>query len=260
VSTPIYERDSFINALDERRFSFTRRSFVQVLSDVGLARDGTPDLEVWLTETGSFVSPPQDPKGMRAQADHFMEVLNVQLARPWYTLTFFYELMEPGFGFDGYGIVATNPDGSLFFKSAFLALQQRLWTDSRLSGPAPPDFQPSVNRICSRLGSNNFFSILDQDHYSFQGVEGELVTITLTPNTEGAYEGRWATLTLEGGDLAFRWSMGELANDITTTLPKTSAYTIKVIEQPSSVDARFTGDYCVTLESSYAAYQTLERD
>ncbi|WP_143301374.1 hypothetical protein [Candidatus Entotheonella palauensis] len=260
VSTPIYERDSFINALDDRRFPVTRRSFIDVLSDVGLAHDGEPDLEVWVTETGYFADPPRDPHSMRAQANHFMEVLNVQLVRSWYTNTFFYELVDPGAGFDGFGITANNGDGTFFLKDAYLALQHRLFTDSRLSGPAPPGFEPNIGRICSRLGSSRILSILDQDPYRFRGVEGELVTVLLTPNPDGSHDGRRATLTLSGGGLHFRWSMSALANDITTTLPETTTYRIKVIEQPRSPGPKFTGDYCVTLESSEGAYQTLERD
>ncbi len=261
VSTSIYERDSFVNALDDRRFSFTRRSFLDVLQDVGLAHDGEPDLEVWITETGAYVNPPKDADGMRAQANHFMEVLNVQLARPWYTKTFFYELIDPGNAADGHGIAAVNADATFFLKDAYLTLQHRLLTDSRLSGPAPPGFQPNIGRICARLGSSRFFSFLDQDHYRFHGFAGELVTVTLAPNPDGSHEGRRATLTLAGGGLTFRWSMSALANDITTTLPKTRTYKIDVIEQPEVADgSKFTGDYCVTLESSDGAYRTLERD
>lgn len=261
VSTSIYERDSFVNALDDRRFSFTRRSLVDVLSDVGLAHNGEADLEVWITETGRFVDPPTDADGMRAQADHFMEVLNVQLARRWYTKTFFYELVDPGNAADGHGIAVINDDDTFFLKDAYLTLQYRLLTDSRLSGPAPPGFQPNIGRICSRLGSRNFFSFLDQDHYRFHGFAGELVTVTLAPNPDGSHKGRRATLTLEGGGLTFRWSMSDLANDITTTLPKTRTYKIDVIEQPGMADgSKFTGDYCVVLESSDGAYRTLQRD
>ncbi len=260
VSTEVYERDSFVNALDDRRFPFTRRSLIDVLSEVGLAHDGEPDLEVWITETGRFVNPPRDINGMRAQANHFMEVLNVQLVRRWYTNTFFYELIDPGAGFDGHGIVALNENGTIFLKDAYIALQNRLFTDARLSGPAPPGFQPHIGRICSRLGSSSIFSLLDQDHYRFHGTEGELVTILLAPNPDGSYKGQRATLTLEGGGLNFRWSMSALANDITTTLPATRAYKVKVIEQPRIAGPKFTGDYCVTLESSFGAAQTLERD
>ncbi len=261
VSTSIYERDSFVNAVDDRRFSFTRRSFIDVLRDMGLAHNGQSDLEVWITETGHFVNPPRDPDGMRAQANHFMEVLNVQLARPWYTKTFFYELVDLGRASDGHGIAAFNDDGTTFLKDAYLTLQHRLLTDSRLSGPAPPGFQPHISRICSRLGSSRFFSFLDRDHYRFHGFAGELVAIRLAPNPDGTHKGKHATLTLEGGGLTFRWSMSALANDITTTLPKTRTYKIDVIEQPNVADgAKFTGDYCLTLESADGAYRTLERD
>jgi hypothetical protein len=65
---------------------------------------------------------------------------------------------------------------------------------------------------------------------------------------------------LEGHGLFFV-SRGPLMNDITVTLPNTGDYKVIVTEQTDFEEgSRFRGDYCVTLESSDAAFATFERD
>jgi len=50
-------------------------------------------------------------------------------------------------------------------------------------------------------------------------------------------------------------------NDITVTLSHTGGYKVIVTEQTDFEEgSRFRGDYCVTLESSDAAFATFERD
>lgn len=66
VATPIWERDSYVNALDDRRFASTRAALIDVLHDAGLAPDRIPVFDVWVTETGKRVDPPTDPQGMAA--------------------------------------------------------------------------------------------------------------------------------------------------------------------------------------------------
>lgn len=262
VATPLWERDSFVNALDDQRLEATRPALLDVLKQLGLAPDGIPVFEIWITETGMRVEPPTDPQGMAEQAARYMEVLNVQAARPWYTNTFFYEIIDaPSAEHAGYGLATMYEDGSVFYKDAYFALQSRLANDPRFApnGP-PPGYLPNASTTCARLGKSGFIRILDQDKFAFDGLQGELVTATLNGNANGSHEGSRATLMLEGNGLYFV-SQGPLFNDITTTLPESGRYRIYVAEQMGIAQGSpFRGDYCLTLESSYNAHTTLRED
>jgi hypothetical protein len=261
VATPPYERDSFVNALDDQRFSFTRPSFIDVLNQMGWAPDRIPVRQVWITETGYRAQPPTDEGEMRRQADRYLEILNVQAARPWYTNTIFYEIVDPNTEADGYGIMRYHPDGTYFLKEAYLDLQDRLATDPRFFPGGPGGYQPTETPVCTKLGQNGFFSSLpDADEFKFHGTAGELVSVRLDRDPRGPNEGKHATLILEGHGLFFV-SRGPLMNDITVTLPNTGGYKVIVAEQADFEEgSRFRGDYCVTLESSDAAFATFERN
>ena len=123
-----FSGDSFYNALQERRFSFTRRSLVNVLTDVGLATDGVPSIEVWITETGYHNRPATSASEMSAQRDYAMNTIDEQMARDWYTNTFFYEILDSNDDLDGFGITRREAAG-FFLKDAYLALQTRVATD-----------------------------------------------------------------------------------------------------------------------------------
>jgi hypothetical protein len=98
------------------------------------------------------------------------------------------------------------------------------------------------------------------DEFKFHGTVGELVSVRLDRDPRGSHQGQRATLILEGHGLYFV-SRGPLMNDITVTLPKSGRYTVIVAEQADFEEgSRFRGDYCVTLESSDAAFATFERD
>lgn len=129
----IWDGDSFVNALDHRRFTFTRRSFLDVLRETGHAPGGVPDREVWITETGYRCQPPTDAGEMNTQRDYYMRVIDEQLARAWYTNTFFYEILDSEDEIDGFGI--TRRSGSDFLrKPAFDALRDRIASEPELSG------------------------------------------------------------------------------------------------------------------------------
>jgi hypothetical protein len=262
VATPLWERDSYVNALDDRRLSETRPSLIDVLEDVGLAPNRLPVFEIWVTETGMRVEPPTEPQGMAEQVARYMEVLNVQVARPWYTHTFFYEMIDAPYAENaGYGIASVHEDGTVVYKDAYFALQARLANDPRFApeGP-PPGYLPNASTTCARLGKSGFIRILDQDKFEFDGLEGELMTATLTGNANGSHKGSRATLMLEGHGLYFV-SRSQLSNDITTTLRENGRYKIYVAEQPGIAQGSpFRGDYCLTLESSYNAHSTLRED
>ncbi len=258
VATPLWERDSFVNALDDRRFAATRPSLIDVLYQAGLAPHRIQVFDVWITETGLRAEPPTGPQAMAEQAARYMEVLNVQAARPWYTNTMFYEILDPrNPEHAGYGITSVLEDGSFFLKDAYLALQDRLATDARFAPNGPPaGYRPNATTRCARLGKSGFIRIPDQDRFEFHGHCGELVTATLERDPHGSHEGHRATLVLDGHGLFFV-SRGPLFNDITTTLPDTGRYKLFVAEQLGTAEgAPFRGDYCLTLESSHNAHTT----
>jgi hypothetical protein len=261
VATPLWERDSFVNALDDRRFDATRPALIDVLSKAGLAPDRIPVLDIWITETGLRVEPATEPQGMAEQAARYMEVLNVQAARSWYTNTIFYEIIDAPQPYDGYGIASVEENGTVFLKDAYFALQNRLTNDAWFAPEGPPaGLRPNTGRTCARLGRSGFIRLPDQDHFKFDGQAGELVTATLERNADGSYEGSRATLILEGHGLYFV-SRGPLSNDITTTLPETGRYKIHVAEQLGIAEGSpFRGDYCLALESSQGAHVTLGED
>ena len=262
VATPIWERDSYVNALDDRRFATSRRSLIDVLEDVGLAPGRIPMFDVWITETGLRASPPTDPRGMAKQAASYMEVLNAQAARTWYTNTMFYEIVDAPLPNDaGYGILGVDEQGGFILKDAYVALQNRLASDPRFAPHGPPaGYRPNASTTCARLGKRGFFRLLDQDRFAFHGEEGELVTATLEKRIDGNHKGSRATLIFAGHDSYF-FSRGQLPNDIIKTLPKTGRYRIYVVEQSELVDgAPFRGEYCLTLESSRNAHTTLAED
>jgi len=233
-----------------------------VLQDVGLAPNRIPVFEIWITETGMRVEPPTEPQSMAEQAARYMEVLNVQVARPWYTNTIFYEIIDaPDAEHAGYGIASVHEDGTVVYKDAYFALQHRLANDPRFASDGPPEgFLPNASTTCARLGRSGFIRTPDQDKFEFDGLQGELVTATLNGHANGSHEGSHATLMLEGHGLYYV-SQGPLFNDITTTLPETGRYQIYVAEQLGIAQGSpFRGDYCLTLESSYNAHTSLEED
>ncbi len=137
----IWDNDRFFEVLDHQRFWFTRRSFLQVLDETGHTIFGLPDREVWITETGYRNQPPMDAGEQATQETYYMRVIDEQLARQWYTNTFFYEILDSLDTLDGFGIVrrTSGPDATwndnFDFKDAYWALRDRIDTE--------PAFQPT---------------------------------------------------------------------------------------------------------------------
>ena len=130
--TQVWEGDSFINALEDRRYSFTRRSLMDVLTDTGYAQNGVPSFEVWITETGHHCDPPIDAGEMDYQEYHYQETMDAQLARDWWTNTFFYEILDSGDELDGFGITRDQGGGSFLLKPAYTYLQGKVATTPSL--------------------------------------------------------------------------------------------------------------------------------
>ena len=104
--------------------------------------------------------------------------------------------------------------------------------------------------------------MLDQDIFRFRGTKGEKVTITLDALLGSNNQGERATLLLADNIpkvFFVRLDGSALPNAMQATLPATGSYLLTVAEHPRSKHSTsFRGDYCVTLESSGAAWQTLE--
>ncbi len=97
----------------------------------------------------------------------------------------------------------------------------------------------------------------DVDGYAFQGSKGETVTVTLAADPSGTYQDGRAALALLGIGL-LKTDGGALPNSVIATLPRSGAYYVTVSEAILGKE-RFSGAYCVTLESSGNAWQTFRR-
>ncbi len=104
-----FDGDSFLQALEMRRSSFTRASLREVLDRYGWTG------EVWITETG-YRATPGDAGEETKQETYVRRVLEEQLRHDWWTHTFFYEIMDCGIDqpdctIDGFGL--TRPTRAL---------------------------------------------------------------------------------------------------------------------------------------------------
>jgi len=109
--------------------------------------------------------------------------------------------------------------------------------------------------VCSTLGDDPQGN-LDQDVWTFDGVEGENVAITLDAQNNG---GR-ANLILiqDGGGLSIT-DHTDLPNNITVDLPASGTYIIAVTQQsPDDLlpGNPFTGDYCLTVDAQFGVTLT----
>lgn len=103
TGTTILSGDNFLQSLEARRFPFTRPALREVLD----ARGWTG--EVWITETGYRATPVGDAAAEGRQATYVRRALEEQLARRWWSNTFFYEVMDcgvdqAGCDIDGFGL------------------------------------------------------------------------------------------------------------------------------------------------------------
>jgi hypothetical protein len=114
---------------------------------------------------------------------------------------------------------------------------------------------------CTILGNDPKPSILDQDIFKFNGIEGDIVIIRLNSDPAEAGSGKRVTLLLAAkipGVLFTKADQSALPNEIVATLPATGAYLITVAEQPKIVKGeRYRGVYCLSLEAFPEIMQTL---
>jgi hypothetical protein len=113
-------------------------------------------------------------------------------------------------------------------------------------------FEVTVRRkkaLCAVLGGGR---LPDVDLYFFHGSRGEVVTVTLEPNPAGAYTPGAAALTLVG-EWLLKVDTSALPNAVTATLPSSTKAVVGVSELLLGTK-RFSGAYCVSLESSSDAW------
>jgi len=145
----IWDGDRFLEALEMRRSSFSRESLRGVLDRHGWSG------EVWITETGYRASEIGDAADEERQADYARRVMDAQLARDWWTNTFFYEAVDcvpflPTCTIDGFGITRANHTGERTWpadyraKPAFTAIQAYIASHAELPADAPPITDPPV--------------------------------------------------------------------------------------------------------------------
>ena len=108
--------------------------------------------------------------------------------------------------------------------------------------------------ICTTLGNT---SLLDLDLFAFKGAKGEKVKVTLAANPAGRFVNGSAVLTLAGYNL-LKVDNTVLPNALSVTLSASGTYGVTVSEAILKTGT-FSGAYCVTLESSGAAWSTFVR-
>lgn len=139
----VWDGDRFLEALERRRFPFTRASLREVLDAHGWTG------EVWITETGHEAEPVGDATEEGLQDTYVRRVMEEQLARAWWTNTFFYELTDcgidlPGCSIDGFGITRPTRAAPRRFpddyrlKPAYLRIRGFIDAHPEIISSAPP--------------------------------------------------------------------------------------------------------------------------
>lgn len=106
--------------------------------------------------------------------------------------------------------------------------------------------------ICTTLGHKG---LADIDVFQFEAKANENISARI--EASGSWSGKRATLMLLGV-WALVTDSSDMPNSVTAKLPKKGSYFLKVIEDYFN-KAKFTGGYCLTLESSMGAAQTLRQ-
>jgi hypothetical protein len=118
-----------------------------------------------------------------------------------------------------------------------------------IKDPDSLQFLAHETSTCSTLGAGKSKS-LDLDAFDFSGEEGEQITIILEAHTGETSSGQNAALTLIGPQMFRREVSAGLPNELLATLPMSGEYYILVGNMAIPRKQRFTGNYCLTLQSS----------
>ena len=115
--------------------------------------------------------------------------------------------------------------------------------------------------LCSTLGDDPKPSLLDQDIYTLQGTQGEELRVRLEELINDNNDKRASLILLDNiqGAFLLKTDNGTLPNEVSAILPATGEYLVVVGEQLLIARGnRFRGDYCVSVQSSVGAAQTLQ--
>jgi hypothetical protein len=97
----------------------------------------------------------------------------------------------------------------------------------------------------------------DRDTWSFQGTEGETVTIMLEIDYDAGHNAGQATLMLKNKDSTMESSTGNLPIKITKTLPSDAEYELIVQQNNIPKEVRFNGKYFLSVQSSFGNQQEI---
>ncbi len=136
--------------------------------------------------------------------------------------------------------------------------------DDNCNGVVDEGCSPPLGSVtfCSILGDNHNQSP-DIDIFKFTADEGELVILSLERDPSGSNDGDLVTLILKDNILRkppvliIKNLRKTLPSRIEVKLPESGNYIVQVLEVKKG--GGFTGDYCLTLESSFGATQTFTR-
>ena len=115
--------------------------------------------------------------------------------------------------------------------------------------------------LCSTLGDDPKPSLLDQDIYTLQGTKGEELRVRLEELKDDNKSNQASLILLDNiqGVILLKTDNGTLPNEVSAVLPATGEYLVVVAEQPLIARGnRFRGDYCLSVQSSAGAAQTLQ--
>lgn len=118
-----------------------------------------------------------------------------------------------------------------------------------------------LQAFCSTLGDDLKPSLLDQDIYTLPGTQGEELRVRLEELKSDNKSSQASLILLDNiqGALLIKADSGTLPNEVSTVLPATGEYLVVVAEQPLIARGnRFRGDYCLSVQSSVGASQTLQ--
>jgi uncharacterized repeat protein (TIGR01451 family) len=116
--------------------------------------------------------------------------------------------------------------------------------------------------LCSTLGDDPKPSLLDQDIYTLQATKGEQLRVRLESigtNNKGNRASLALVDNISGVNL-LKSDNSALPNEVSATLPAAGEYLVIIAEQPAILSSsRFRGNYCISVQSSGGAAQTLQR-
>ena len=94
----------------------------------------------------------------------------------------------------------------------------------------------------------------DRDTWSFQGAEGETVTIMLQVDYDAGHNAGQATLMLMNEGSTMESSTDTLPIEITKTLPLDGEYKLVVQQNKIPTEVRFKGKYFLSVQSSFGEH------